>query len=234
MISTDQSLLRLYSQAKREQWNSASLTWSDVDLSAAPPELRRQLAWLTTQILRGELTSLDCAGRLVGQLTDVPARLMASTQVMDEARHVEWFSTLQQKLGEPGVPDEAMLEFTGLLEKSSTTEETFVSLQVLEVVAHTLFLELARRLLDAPLCSSSLTLLGSWRRDLLARDEARHLAFGQLSLAALLHQHPGRVPLADHRLDKLCSVLPARGALPPLRVRGSRRNDGKVGYDLVV
>jgi hypothetical protein len=84
-----------------------------------------------------------------------------------------------------------------------------VSLQVLEVVAHTLFLELACRLLAAP-GGSSLALLGVWMRDLLARDEARHLAFGQLYLTALLQRHPERTVQADHKLEELYDFLLTR------------------------
>ena len=45
--------------------------------------------------------SLLAAARAVEQADDSESRLFASTQVIDEARHVEWFTRLQQKLALP-------------------------------------------------------------------------------------------------------------------------------------
>lgn len=215
----EQSLLKLYEQAKREQWNSSALPWEQIDREKIPDDVAAQLAWLAAQLLRGELASLRGASQLVGLLPEVSAKLVASIQVADEARHIEWFGTLLGRLEEQVSVDKPMEEFLQEIEAASTTEEILVGLQILEVVAHVLLLELGRKLQEGgpPGTATPLPLLGSWLQGLLARDEGRHAAFGQLYLTEYLRgaSEDARCRAAK-RAHVLCTFLEERAA-PYLR-----------------
>lgn len=106
-----------YSKAKREQWNGAEdLDWSievDPEIPLLPPEInplndyapyrkmsdREQknvqhgmVAWQLSQFMHGEQGALIVASQLVGAVPWMEAKFYASSQTMDEARHVEVFS----------------------------------------------------------------------------------------------------------------------------------------------
>jgi hypothetical protein len=109
---------RLYDAAQRRQWNAADrLDWSlPVDptnpLGFAPDtvpiagsEIWERLgatqrdavvqhlaAWQCSQFLHGEQGGLICAAKIVEAAPDLDSKLMAATQVVDEARHVELFA----------------------------------------------------------------------------------------------------------------------------------------------
>lgn len=211
------AIKRLYEQAKREQWNSSALPWETIDLSPLDGPTRAALAWVTAHVHRGELASLEAASRLIAELPSVPARLMASTQVADEARHVEWFASLQGKLGEDAPIDADFEAFIGRIAQGDTAEERLVGLQVLEVMAHTLFSEMSRRLEGAGGgAGPSLARLGVWLRDLVSRDEARHTAFAQLYLSSTLPRDEAARARAFCKAEGLCAYMVER-TLPYLR-----------------
>ena len=119
--SVKEGLAELYEKAKREQWNGTTqLAWdTDVDPEGeiiprkaghtrshgyAPlreaeqaKEKRRtsahaQIALQLSQFLHGEQGAMIVASQLVGGVPWLDAKYYASTQTMDEARHVEVFS----------------------------------------------------------------------------------------------------------------------------------------------
>ena len=110
-------LMRLYENAKRDQWNGSDrLDWSvDVDpekglvpdagiaIYGTPiwdslddrqiERLRHEfITWQLCQFLHGEQGALITASQLVAAVPWIDARHYAATQTMDEARHVEVFS----------------------------------------------------------------------------------------------------------------------------------------------
>src|SRR6185312_1454168 len=91
-------LRKLYEKAKVGQWNgSIDLPWEtevDVEKTVAEDQL------LLGQFLHGEQGALICTAKIVETVPWYDAKLYASTQVVDEARHVEVFARyLQEKLG---------------------------------------------------------------------------------------------------------------------------------------
>ncbi len=112
----------LYEVAKKEQWNAATdIPWeietdpSEVgDMSdpnaepfdyvkALPKEKqielsKRRSAHLLSQFLHGEQGAMMICGQLVEVVPDMDGKLYASTQVIDEARHVEVFHRYIQRL----------------------------------------------------------------------------------------------------------------------------------------
>ena len=56
-------------------------------------------AWQISQFMQGEQGALICAAKIVTQVPDIDSKFYASTQVIDEARHVESYKRLLEKFG---------------------------------------------------------------------------------------------------------------------------------------
>jgi hypothetical protein len=145
-------------------------------------EFRRLAVELLTarlsQFLHGEQGAMLVAAKLVETVPWIDAKYYAATQAMDEARHTEVFARyLQEKLGQ-AYPMTPFLEaqITDLL-ADGRWDIAYLGMQiVIESLALAAFGEL-RRTVQEPLMASLL-------RYIMA-DEARHVAFGILSLAEL-------------------------------------------------
>ncbi|MCA8889393.1 MAG: ferritin-like domain-containing protein, partial [Parvularculaceae bacterium] len=119
------SLMHLYQKGKDMQWDAQGrINWDD-ELNPDNPmelpdelsgiyhtpiwgkasareraEMRRHFqAWTISQFLQGEQAAMICAAKIVTQVPDLDAKLYASTQVMDEARHIEAYKKLLEKFG---------------------------------------------------------------------------------------------------------------------------------------
>ena len=119
---THAELESLYETAKKNQWNgSIDLDWSRPIGKEGPvlnthlafmgteffPRLTseeqkeveiRVSAWRLSQFLHGEQGALLVASQLVNPVPELDCKLYASTQVMDEGRHVEVFEKYVKKL----------------------------------------------------------------------------------------------------------------------------------------
>jgi hypothetical protein len=203
-------LSRLYEKAKTSQWNATTdLDWSlpvDGEKTAlemaggdhrtglirrlldepgsavahwGDDELRRysfeNFTWRLSNFLHGEQGALLCTARIVETVPWIDAKYYAATQVMDEARHVEVFSRyLDEKLGY-SYPINAHLQ--ALLDDILTDSRwdiTYLGMQILvEGLALAAF-GFLHQIATEPLLKQLL-------RYVMA-DEARHVAFGVLSL----------------------------------------------------
>ncbi len=195
-------LLSLYQKGKDKQWDAQSrIDWStDVDpmnplglpdevlplfgspmWESADDKLRAAMrqhsqAWQFSQFLHGEQGAMMCAAKIVEVVPDMDAKFYAATQTMDEARHVETFSRfLQEKIG---LVYPINKHLTALLDdtlRDSRWDMPYLGMQVLvEGLALAAFG--VQRDLAAP---------GSLGKQVLAyvmQDEARHVAFGRISL----------------------------------------------------
>jgi hypothetical protein len=204
------ALCRLYEKAKASQWNATQdLDWAaDVDPQRVAFEMQgadyrtdflRRLAaepdsplaswgqaemaaysfetfsWRLSQFLHGEQGALLCTARIVETVPWIDAKYYAATQVMDEARHVEVFSRyLDEKLG-ARYPINAHLQM--LLDDiltDSRWDMTYLGMQVMvEGLALAAF-GFMHQITTEPLLKKLLRYVMS--------DEARHVAFGVLSL----------------------------------------------------
>ena len=204
-------LVTLYNKAMSSQWNSITeLDWdTDVDperlvLDATQPNITVTLAraaatvpgspiasWddaqftelgvealkaSLSQFMHGEQGAMMTAAKIVETVPWIDAKYYASTQTMDEARHTEVFAKyLHTKLGE-AYPMSPFLEgqITDLLE-DSRWDIAYLGMQiVIESLALAAFGQMHR--------STQEPLLKKLLRYVMA-DEARHVAFGVLSLA---------------------------------------------------
>ena len=147
--------------------------WGDKEFTALGIEsLKAQLS----QFVHGEQGAMLAAAKIVETVPWIDAKYYAATQAMDEARHTEVFHRyLDEKLGEVYEMNPSLQgQVFGLLE-DSRWDIAYLGMQVvIESLALAAFGDLLRRT-EEPLLTKLL-------RYVLA-DEARHVAFGVLSLA---------------------------------------------------
>lgn len=202
-------LVTLYNKAMGSQWNSVKdLDWSiEVDperlvAEQEPPVLQvarvagtlpgsPMAKWTEkeysqlgieffkanlSQFMHGEQGAMMTAAKIVETVPWIDAKYYASTQTMDEARHTEVFAKyLHTKLGD-AYPMSPFLkaQIWGLLE-DSRWDIAYLGMQiVIESLALAAFGDMLRRI-EEPLLTKLLRYVMS--------DEARHVAFGVLTLS---------------------------------------------------
>jgi len=195
-----QRLVRLYENAKRDQWNATQrLDWSiDVDpergllpdaaigiygtpiwasLDARQIERLRHeaLSWQLCQFLHGEQGALLATAQIVDAVPWYEAKQYGATQVMDEARHVEVYRRfIQEKLG---VEYDVNRELKKLLDQILLDSRWDMKFLGMQIIVEGLALAAFGTMRD--------TTTNPLLRDLTAavmEDESRHVAFGVLSL----------------------------------------------------
>jgi hypothetical protein len=204
---TRPALRKLYEKAKTGQWNGTTdLPWStevDVERTVAadqavlgtgfdptvyvgtPVEKWGDKEWLEfgiqsrnwtlSQFLHGEQGALLCTAKIVETVPWYDAKLYASTQVVDEARHVEVFARyLEEKLGGPYHINAHLRMLLDDIINDSRWDMTYLGMQVMvEGLALAAF-GFLHQMTGEPLLKQLLRYVMS--------DEARHVAFGVLSL----------------------------------------------------
>jgi len=201
-------LVTLYNKAMASQWSSVTdLDWStDVDPERLVAEQDSPLLAVTrlagrlpgsplatwsekeysqlgieffkaslSQFMHGEQGAMMVAAKIVETVPWIDAKYYAATQTMDEARHTEVFAKyLHTKLGEAYPMGPALeAQITALLE-DSRWDIAYLGMQiVIESLALAAFGDMLRRT-EEPLLRKLLRYVMS--------DEARHVAFGVLSL----------------------------------------------------
>ncbi|MEM9040583.1 MAG: ferritin-like domain-containing protein, partial [Actinomycetota bacterium] len=131
--------------------------------------------WTLSQFLHGEQGALLCTAKIVETVPWYDAKLYASTQVMDEARHVEVFARyLDEKMGGGYQVNAHLRMLLDDIINDSRWDMTYLGMQVMvEGLALAAF-GFMHQMTDEPLLKKLLRYVMS--------DEARHVAFGVLSL----------------------------------------------------
>lgn len=205
----DERLMALYQRGKDRQWDAATrIPWElEVDRAnplGQPEELipihgsrtwerfghdrkfvadlfLHTTAWQFSQFLHGEQGALVCASRIVETVPDLESKFYASTQVVDEARHLEAYNRfVQEKLGLMYPINPALRELLEQTLADSRWDMPYLGMQVLiEGLALAAFglLRDATAGGAAPLPHALLAYV--------MQDEARHVAFGRLALRQL-------------------------------------------------
>jgi hypothetical protein len=204
------ALVKLYEKAKASQWNaSTDLDWAtDVD----PEKVSRELGggggggmrfqalreaegspvkhftdkdWdrvgielqnsLLSQFMHGEQGALLCTARIVETVPWIDAKYYAATQVMDEARHVEVFARyLDEKLGSQYRINPNLKQILDDILADARWDIAYLGMQIMvEGLALAAF-GMMHAITNEPLLKKLLRYVMS--------DEARHVAFGVLSL----------------------------------------------------
>ena len=201
------ALRKLYEKAKVGQWNSTTdLPWeTDVDVERTVVQDQEALGtgidqsvfvgtpvekwgdkewlefgvqgrnWQLSQFLHGEQGALICTAKIVETVPWYDAKLYASTQVVDEARHVEVFARyLDEKLGGGFQVNAHLRMLLDDIINDSRWDMTYLGMQVMvEGLALAAF-GFLHQTTQEPLLKKLLRYVMS--------DEARHVAFGVLSL----------------------------------------------------
>ena len=196
-----QELRDLYVRATKSQWIAdQKIDWSinvDPEADATPEFLhplfgsdifnklstkeRRALnpelnAWTMSQFLHGEQGALLAAGQLVVSMQDLDGKLYSATQVVDEARHVDVYNRyLHEKIGFSYGISPHLKTLLDLILKDSRWDIKLLGMQIMvEGLALAAFGLIRQNSLEP--------LIVDITRYVMA-DEARHVAFGVLSLA---------------------------------------------------
>ena len=220
-------LVTLYNKAMASQWNSVTeLDWStevdperEVNMDSPIIKLTRHVATMPgspiaswsekeytslalemqkaqlSQFMHGEQGAMMTAAKIVETVPWIDAKYYASTQTMDEARHTEVFAKyLHTKLGEAYPMSPFLEEQITVLLEDSRWDIAYLGMQiVIESLALAAFGDMLR--------TTQEPLLKKLLRYVMA-DEARHVAFGILSLGEY-YQGLSSAELKD-RQDFLC------------------------------
>ena len=199
------ALGKLYEKAKSSQWKADDLPWHiDVDQEKVAADNQNQNGfnrnadhtgtpfehwgdkewirfgvesqnWTLSQFMHGEQGALICTAQIVETVPWIDAKYYASTQVMDEARHVEVFARYLDTKLSGHYPINAHLRM--LLDDiivDSRWDMTYLGMQIMvEGLALAAF-GFIHQMTTEPLLKQMLRYVMS--------DEARHVAFGVLSL----------------------------------------------------
>ncbi|MFM7409424.1 MAG: ferritin-like domain-containing protein [Actinomycetota bacterium] len=152
--------------------NTPLAKWGDKEWIEFGIEGRR---WSLSQFLHGEQGALLCTAKITETVPWYDAKLYASTQVVDEARHVEVFARyLDEKLGGGYQVNAHLRMLLDDIIQDSRWDMTYLGMQVMvEGLALAAF-GFMHQLTGEPLLKQLLRYVMS--------DEARHVAFGVLSL----------------------------------------------------
>jgi 1,2-phenylacetyl-CoA epoxidase catalytic subunit len=234
-------LRALYEKGKSAQWNAehdvdwalpcsadewivapeASLLAQVTKLMGRDEDTQRQAAfeeigYLLSQLLHGEQAALQLCGQLTNSCEKMDEKWYASSQVADEARHVEVFSKLlQRKFGaiQPIAPTLKIL-LEQLLE-AKTVEEKTLGMQ-------TLFEGMAVGIMDLLRSQSRNPLLSDVLRRV-EQDEARHAAFGVLMMRRMMREAaPARRAELEDWAFSILEALNANQQLDMLKLLGPK------------
>jgi hypothetical protein len=197
---TREQLRDLYTKAKRSQWIPEEVLdfSTDVDLGKPmmpemlhplwgsdlhdrlTPREREQLnaemaSWTLSQFLHGEQGALLAAAQLVTSVPDLDSKLYGATQVVDEARHVDVYNRyLHRKIGFSYPVNPHLKTLLDLILTDSRWDMKFLGMQIMvEGLALAAFAIMRQNSYEPLLREITRYVMG---------DEARHVAYGVLSL----------------------------------------------------
>ena len=193
-------MMHLYQKGKDMQWDAlARVDWSEELDPENPMEMPDELsgiyytpvwakmndkeravarrhfqAWSISQFMQGEQAALICAAKIVQQVPDLDAKFYASTQVMDEARHVETYKKLLEKFGVAYPMTKPLQTLVDQALRDSRWDMTYLAMQVvIEGLALAAF---------AGIRDMAKNSLAQQVNAYVMQDESRHVAFGRLTL----------------------------------------------------
>jgi P-aminobenzoate N-oxygenase AurF len=198
--NTRADLRALYEKAKRSQWlPDEKLPWdTDVDLDRAPlhesmhplfgtdmfarmtekertTSARELFTWILSQFLHGEQGALMAASQLVLAVPDTDSKFYASTQVVDEGRHVEVYARyLHEKVGTTYPVSPHLKQLLDLILTDGRWDMKLLGMQIMVEGLALASFGMIRQVVEEPLIQKLIHYV--------MLDEARHVAYGVLSL----------------------------------------------------
>jgi len=226
-VPTHDELATLYETAKKNQWNgSAAIDWSRPVGTEGPvlnvqmaflgtdffprltEEQRKEVeirasAWRLSQFLHGEQGALVVCGQLVNSIPELDAKLYASTQVVDEGRHVEVFERYVKKLHKIYPVDPLLKALLDEILATNLWELKLLGMQmIVEGLAIAAFNVMRKQTGDPTLAQ----LL-----DYVLQDEGRHVNFGYFALRrSIPNMEPAKREYLEDFTFKACDHMYAR------------------------
>jgi hypothetical protein len=189
-------LERLYHVGQKQAWDGREVLSGLLKKHGGvrlDHDRRQALANIFSVILWGELAAWTISADLALKLDEPAAKMAATSQVFDEARHFyvfrDYLSALDVEV--PHLDGYSQTVLTMLLESTSLTDKLLGMQLIVEAVAVTLFRAVAKSGVE-PVLSELLPYI--------ERDESRHVGLGVLYLPRLL-AHVG--PIEATRLKLL-------------------------------
>ena len=226
-VPTHDELATLYETAKKNQWNgSTAIDW-DRPVGAEGPVLNVQMAfmgtdffpkltaeerkeveirvsaWRLSQFLHGEQGALVVCGQLVNSIPELDAKLYASTQVVDEGRHVEVFERYVKKLHKIYPVDPLLKALLDEILATNLWELKLLGMQmIVEGLAIAAF-NLMRKQTGDPTLAQLL--------DYVLQDEGRHVNFGYFALRrSIPNMEPAKREYLEDFTVRACDHMYAR------------------------
>ena len=219
-------LKSLYSKSKRLQWDAEQQIDWDLEIDPAKPiidedrfgynrvpfiqklsKTQRESftahtgAHRLSQFLHGEQGALMTAAALTHAVPDYEGKLYAATQTMDEARHVEVFETYVRKLAQVY----PMMPALKTLIDETLTADHWVKIAIgMNMIVEGLALGSFHNMIRATSCDLLRQIL-----TLVLRDEARHVAFGNVYVASTIGDmhSDDREDVAQFAFDALTMMM---------------------------
>ena len=210
-----QDLRNLYEKSKGAMWNSSTYLawdtdvdperenspdstiaiygtplWDKLDKKTEIPKLRRLSAsYMLSNFLHGEQGALIAASQIVGAVPGADAKFYASTQVMDEARHVEAYDRyLREKIDVTCPTSPYLRTLLDEILMEGRWDMKYLGMQIMvEGLALAAF-GMIQQTSNEPLIKQIVHMI--------MLDEARHVAFGVLSLKGV-YDHMGGAELKE-------------------------------------
>ena len=226
-VPTHDELDMLYETAKKNQWNgSTAIDWTrpigkegpvlNVQVAFAGTNFFSRLtaeeqkevevrvsAWRLSQFLHGEQGALVVCGQLVNSIPELDAKLYASTQVVDEGRHVEVFERYVKKLHKIYPVDPLLKAVLDEILATNIWELKLLGMQmIVEGLAIAAF-NVMRRQTGDPTLGSLL--------DYVLQDEGRHVNFGYFALRrAIPEMEASKREYLEDFTFRVCDLMYAR------------------------
>jgi hypothetical protein len=197
-------LRRIYQKCTHNVWDGPAV-FRDAVTRHGPITLEREkrvaLAHLVTPLMWGELGAWIVSAELAERLEDPDARMAASSQVFDEARH---FYILRDYLAFLHVPAPKLDPYFSLAVRSLlTSRDLILKLFCMQLVAEGSAQSIFRFLADAEIEPVLTEIL-----PFIERDEARHVGLGILHLPKLLADlSPERARRISDRVYGIADLL---------------------------
>jgi hypothetical protein len=223
---SDARLRALYERSKAAQWNATTdIDWTagvatpghagllgsclplERETSLVPAERWAALewefhSWMTSQFLHGEQGALLAAGRLVVMVPDLETKFLAAAQAADEARHVEAYSRYVELLGNMYPVDPGLERMLDTVTSENRWDIVFLGMQIIvEGLALAAFRFEHTRSFDPVIAQLT---------RLVAKDEARHVAFGLLALQEIYGGLTSREKAEREEFVKEAALLMSR------------------------
>ena len=183
-LSAARRMAGIYHKGQRKIWSGKEVLPALIEKHGGvnlPDAQAEAIQALFAIILWGELAAWKVSADLALQLEPLEAKLAATSQAHDEARHFYTMYDYLQELGEvpTDLPPSTKRILEGVLEADTLTKKLVGMQMMVEPMALTLF-QLVRDRNIEPVLTELL--------ELYERDEARHVALGVLHLPKMLEK----------------------------------------------